>query len=242
MSDLQRWQDSWLMETAERLEMQGAWRGILTEYFHASLKLVDNSEELSVLEELLADRTPTLHASREDQHPQLLAPFNFRPQHSSRFRAAKQSGFWYGASTLEASMSEVAYWRMVFVRDSIGLAKQELLTDHSFFQANVLGIGIDLMATPWSEQRNVWRHPTDYSETQALAAAAEKANVQWIRYESVRAPNSPLAVVFTPTALNGSTQEVNATLQEWTCKANLDRVVLVNKQSGVNVAWTIDGD
>ncbi|MEQ6436233.1 RES domain-containing protein [Comamonas sp. w2-DMI] len=242
MTGSQVWGDSWFRDTSEHMEMPGAWRGILTEYFTASLKLVADADELEVLEELLQACTPTLHSYQEDKHPQLLAPFNFRPKHASRFRAADRSGFWYGASTLEAAQSEVAYWRMMYIRDSVGLTKSEVVTDHSFFRIDVTGLGINLMREPWVQHREIWRHPTDYTATQALAAAAEAENIEWMQYESVRAPHAPLAVVFTPNALRGTTQEVNATLQEWTCKTNLDRVVFVNRSSGEMMAWTIDGD
>lgn len=242
MSESQVWGEGWFRDTGRHMEMLAAWRGILTEYFTASLKLVDDADELQVLEEMLESHTPTLHSNQEDKHAQVLAPFNFRPKHASRFRAADRSGFWYGASTLEASQSEVAYWRMVFIRDSVGLLKEEVVTDHSFFQIDVSGRGIDLMSPPWSEHRDIWRHPNDYKATQALAEAAEADHIEWMQYESVRAPHAALSVVFTPNALHGSTQQVNATLEEWTCKTNRDRVVFVNRKSGAVMAWTIDGD
>ena len=242
MTGSQVWGESWFRDTGRHMEMPAAWRGILTEYFAASLKLVDDADELQVLEQLLESNTPTLHSNQEDKHAQVLAPFNFRPKHASRFRKADRSGFWYGASTLEASQSEVAYWRMVFIRDSAGLLQNELVTDHSFFQIDVAGRGIDLTTQPWSEHRKVWRNPTDYTATQALAEAAEAEHIEWMQYESVRAPQAALAVVFTPNALHGTTQEVNASLQEWTCKTNRDRVVFVNRSSGAVIAWTIDGD
>ncbi|BBL22692.1 RES domain-containing protein [Comamonas terrigena] len=242
MSGSQVWGDSWFGDTGKHLEMPAAWRGILTEYFSASLKLVDDADELQVLEELLGATTPTLHSHQEDKHPQVLAPFNFRPKHASRFRVADRSGFWYGASTLDAAQFEVAYWRMLFIRDSAGLRQSELLTDHSFFQINVAGHGIDLMAQPWSEHRDIWRHPNDYTATQALAEAAEAQHIEWMQYESVRAPHAALAVVFTPNALHGTTHDMNVSLQEWTCKTNRDRVVFVNRSSGAVMAWTIDGD
>lgn len=242
MIGAQVWGDSWLRNTGKHMEMPAAWRATLSEYFAASLKLVDDADELQVLEEMLGANTPALHSPQEDKHPQVLAPFNFRPQHASRFRVADRCGVWYGASTLEASQSEVAYWRMVFIRDSAGLVEDELVTDHSFFQINVAGHGIDLMDQPWSEHRDIWRHPNDYTATHALAESAEVQHIEWMQYESVRAPHAALAVVFTPNALHGTAQEVNASLQEWTCKTNRDRVVFVNRRSGAAMAWTVDGD
>jgi hypothetical protein len=239
-------EQAWLKDHAKKMKMPDAWRGILTEYYTASLKLVSDSAELDVLELLLADSAAQQSTFKaplgEDRHPQLLAPFNFRPRHASRFRAANQPGYWYGASTLDASLSEVAYWRMVFISASTGCSQLEIVTDHSFFQTDVDGMGVDLMSPPWNINRSIWRHGSDYSSTQALAVAAEKAKIQWILYESVRAPNSPLAVVFDPEALKGTTSKVNASCHEWTCKATRERVVIVNKKTGETKDWTSGGD
>lgn len=239
MSTGELWDEGWLNSSASHRSMIGAWRGILTEHFSASLKLVDDADEMAVLEELLAERSP---ATDHGKHPQIYAPFSYTPVHPSRFRPAHQKAYWYGASTIEASLSEVAYWRMQFLRDSSAAGKIESVTEHSFFQIDVHGQGINLMEPPWTALRDLWRHGHDYGHTQALAKVAEDSGIQWIQYESVRAPHSPLAVVFTPDALHGATAKVNSTLREWTCKTNLDRVVWIAKDTNESMVWTIDGE
>ena len=73
MTGSQVWGESWFRDTGRHMEMPAAWRGILTEYFAASLKLVDDADELQVLEQLLESNTPTLHSNQEDKHAQVLA-------------------------------------------------------------------------------------------------------------------------------------------------------------------------
>lgn len=231
------WDPSWLHTTVQPMSMDGAWRCILTEHFSSSLRLVDDVEEAEVLEALLAEDPPS-----DDKHPQAYAPFGYIPGHASRFRPAHQPGCWYGAQTREAALSEISYWRMKFLLDTAAGSKIESIQQHSVFQFDVQGQGINLMAAPWDSLRDTWRHGSDYSATHALAAAAVDAGVQWIQYESVRAPSSHLAVVFTPDALHGSTAAINASLQEWVCKASMDRVVWYDEKTGESMTWTKSGE
>ena len=219
------------------MAMDGAWRCILTEHFSTSLRLVDDVDEAEVLEALLAEDSPTSY-----KHPQAYAPFEYIPGHASRFRPAHQPGYWYGAQTREAALSEISYWRMKFLLDTSAGSKIESIQQHSVFQLDVEGQGINLMAAPWDSLRETWRHGSDYSATHALAEAAIGVGVQWIQYESVRAPCSHLAVVFTPHALHGDTETVNASIQEWVCKANMDRVVWYDEKNGESMTWTKGGE
>lgn len=231
------WEPSWLETTVQPMSMDGAWRCIPTEHFSTSLRLVDDVDEAMVLEALLAGETPQL-----DKHPQTFAPFEYYPGHASRFRRAHEAGCWYGSHTREASLSEISYWRMKFLLDTAVGSKLEPMIDHSVFRFDVHGNGINLMAAPWDSLRDTWRHGSDYSATHALADAAVKAGVQWIQYESVRAPSSALAVVFTPDALHGTTNEVEATVEDWVCKVNMERVVWFNENSSEQLIWTKGGE
>lgn len=231
------WDPDWLKTTVQPMSMDGAWRCILTEHFSTSMRLVDGADEAMVLEALLASDEPQSY-----KHPQAFAPFDYRPGHASRFRPAHQLGYWYGAQTREAALSEISYWRMRFMHDTASGSKLELMQQHSVFRFDVHGAGINLMASPWDSLRDTWRHGSDYGATHALADAAVNAGVQWIQYESVRAPSSTLAVVFTPDTLHGTTDEVESTVESWGCKVSMDRVVWFDENSGENLTWTKGGE
>ncbi|GAA3982455.1 RES family NAD+ phosphorylase [Comamonas faecalis] len=232
------WDSAWLSTHASRLCMEGAWRGVETQHIAASMKLVDTAQEQELLEQLLeASKPPAVHSATA-KHYLLLSPFRYFPQHSSRFRPAGHGGLWYGASTLQGACSEVAYWRMRFVLDSAGLTTGDaLITEHTFYQASVRGHAIDLMAPPWVAFSHLWKHPSDYGATHALAAAAEQAGIEWIRYESVRAPRCALAVALTPDALFADAQALERSRQEWVCKASSDRVTMLGKSGGQRFEW-----
>lgn len=232
------WNPAWLQDHAGSLAMENAWRGVETQYIAASMKLVDSLEEQGLLEILLEESKPPAQRKSPGQHYLLLSPFRYFPQHDSRFRPARQSGLWYGSSTLDGACSEVAYWRMRFLLDSEALAADgELITEHTFFQASVRGNAINLMAEPWAGLAHLWKHSTDYRATHALAAAAMAASIEWIQYESVRAPTCALAAVLTPTAVHATSARLERSKQEWVCKATLAGVMMIRKNGQGRFEW-----
>lgn len=232
------WDPAWLETHCVDLGMENAWRGVETQYIAASMKLVDSLQEQALLEQLLESSKPPAAQSTTARHYLLLSPFRYFPQHSSRFRRAQQSGLWYGSSTLSGACSEIAYWRMRFIQDSAGLvAAGELLTEHTFYQACVRGRAINLMAAPWVQLSHLWKHASDYSTTHQLAAAATAASIDWIQYESVRAPSCALAAALTPDALFADDAALDQSRQEWICKATRDRVMMINKRGTERFEW-----
>lgn len=234
----QTWNPDWPTAHCVNLSMKGAWRGVETQYIAASMKLVDTLEEQDLLERLLEASKPPTAPSTVHKHYLLLSPFRYFPQHSSRFRPGQQSGLWYGASTLEGACSEIAYWRMRFIADSAGLAKDgAVVTEHTFYQASVSGRAINLMEPPWVEFAHLWKHPSDHSATHKLAEAAANAAIQWIQYESARAPCCALAAVLTPDALIADDAELERSRQEWICKATHDAVMMKRKNGAEQFEW-----
>ena len=95
------------------------------------------------------------------------------------------------------------------------------------------------MALPWLQCRALWTHSSDYSATQAVAAAAEERAVQWTAYESVRAPGSRCAVVFDAAALLEPTGGLDRTLQTWRCKTTQHSVLFGGP--GTSFVWSFSG-
>lgn len=234
----QGWELDWLTLHSSARVMENAWRGVETQYIAASMKLVDSLDEQALLEALLEGSKPPAQGEANRQHYLLLSPFRYFPQHESRFRPAQRSGLWYGAATLDGACSEVAYWRLRFLLDSTGLALDgELITEHTFFQASVSGRAINLMAEPWSGLSHLWKHPSDYRDTQALAEAALRASVDWIQYESVRAPRCALAAVLSPSAVHAVPAKLERSKQEWVCKATRSGVMMIRKNGMGRFEW-----
>ena len=219
------WSTDWLETGVTHMAMR-AWRGVEAQHVASTMRLVDTAQEQDVLERLLEGSKPPLPQMKAPKHYLLSTPFRYRPQHQSRFRRAGTLGVWYGAEELYAACAEVAYWRYRFILDSVALLHTELLTEHTFFQAEVKGKAVDLMSSPWVEARASWTHGSDYAQTHAVADAAKDVGVQWICYESVRAPGKRCAAVLNVEALEmlaGTAQ------QTWHCKATRETVTMVHQ-------------
>ncbi len=235
------WSSAWFAGGAIATRSLLAWRGVEAQHIVSTLRLVDTPAEQSLLEQLLEGSKPALPPRARSRHYLLTTPFRYRPLHASRFRQPGAPGQWYGAEALFAACAEVAHWRHRFILDSAGLQDQLLLTEHTFFQAAVQGRSVDLMAAPWAEARTLWTHGSDYTGTQAVAvaAAAQAHAVQWMAYESARAPGQRCAVVFDPDCLSEPPGGLNRTMQTWRCKATRDHVLFTNGQH--SFAWDFSG-
>lgn len=221
------WRPGWFDTGTARKGMK-AWRGVEAQHVVSTMRLVDTAQEQGLLEGLLEASKPPAPAMKAGRHFLIYTPFRYRPRHASRFRGAGRAGIWYGAQELYAACAEVAYWRHRFLLDSEGLAKGDVLSEHTFFQAAIDGLAIDLMAPPWVAARAAWTHDSDYTHTQGVAEAAAQRGVQWICYESVRAPGHCCAAVLDVAALeivaNGTTQQTSR------CKVNRHTVMMVHEQ------------
>lgn len=220
------WDPAWFGAGGVALLSMQAWRGVEAQHVISTMRLVDTADEQEVLENLLETSKPALPPLKAPKHYLLFTPFRYRPQHGSRFRGPGTLGIWYGAEELYAACAKVAYWRHRFILDSVGLLDEELLTEHTFFQAIARGSALNLMKPPWVKARSHWTHGSDYSATQALADAARDHGLQWICYESVRAPGYRCAAVLDVEALEMVAQ--GTTQQTWHCKASRQSVMLVH--------------
>ncbi len=216
------------------------WRGVEAQHIVATMRLVDTLDEQALLEDILEASKPALPrqaagggmddgkpgtAAIAPAHYLLSSPFRYRSPFASRFRRASTTGVWYGAETLQAAAAEVAYWRWRFITESSGLQNSELHTQHTFFQARVQGMAIDLTQPPWSELQTLWTQDRDYSATHALADAASGASLQWLRYASVRQAGGHCGAVFNVAALSLHQPHRQ---QTWHCKTTPNSVWLVH--------------
>lgn len=228
------WSPEWFQGSIVSRSMM-AWRGVEAQHVVSTMRLVDTPEEQDLLESLLETSKPALPETAKPKHYLLITPYRYSPVHASRFRPPGAKGQWYGAETIYGACAEVAYWRHRFIMDSAGLLNEVLLTEHSFFQAKIRGRSIDLMVEPWVQARTDWTHGSDYSATHAVAAAAQERDVQWLSYESVRAPGERCAVVFDPDSLSEPSISLDRTIQRWICKGSRESVMFMG--NGQSFIW-----
>lgn len=161
------------------------WRAVEAQHVASTLRLVDNPQEQVVLEEILDAQKPPPPAAAQGLHYLLYTPFRYPPFRPSRFRAISDPGVFYGAETIRTACAELGYWRWRFLQDSKGLSELGP-APQTLFDVSVRTLAVDLEQAPFSRDRRLWRHASDYSATQRFAAAARQAGIGLIQYASVR--------------------------------------------------------
>jgi hypothetical protein len=169
------------------------WRAVEAQHIASTLRLVANVEEQLLLERLLDRSKPPLPLDADGLHYLLATPFRYSSPIGSRFRAPADSGIWYGAEAQRTACAELGFWRWRFLLDSDAL---ETLgpSPQTVFQARMDGPLVDLTQSPFKRERVQWTHPSDYGPSQGFARVARQANIDAIRYESVRDPRHGAAV------------------------------------------------
>jgi hypothetical protein len=178
----------------------------------STLRLVDTLREQAQLEALLEASKPALPAAAASLHYLLATPFRYPSPHpgGSRFRAATDPGVFYGADERRTACAELGYWRWRFLSDSPALASLTLLP-HTLFQSAVAAAPVDLTREPFVRDAARWTSPRDYSACQQLGAIARQAEVQAIRYQSVRDPQGGLCMALLTPAVFTAAPRVEQT-------------------------------
>lgn len=206
-SEARRWQGS-------------VWRVVEAQHRVSTLRLVDTLAEQAQLERLLETSKPPLPALPVPRHYLLVTPFRYPAPHpgGSRFRAAVDPGVFYGADARRTACAELGYWRWRFLGDCPALLRLESLP-HTLFQVELAAAMIDLTGAPFARDAALWTAARDYLACQQLAATARAADIEAIRYQSVRDPQAGLCTAvltpaaFTATALVEQTWRLSVTRQ-----------------------------
>jgi RES domain len=164
------------------------WRAVEAQHVVATRALVDSLAEQEVLESVLEASKPGVPPACAGFDYLLYTPFRYPPpSRGSRFRSYDDPGVWYGAEAVRTCCAELGYWRWRFVMDSHGLCRLDGVP-HTVFQATARGSTVDLRDKTFARDAASWGNPNDYDGCQALARVARRAEMQIIRYASVRDP------------------------------------------------------
>jgi hypothetical protein len=169
------------------------WRLVEAQHRVSTLKLVDDLEEQSLLEDLIEATKPLLPPECRHLDYLLATPFRYGAEYpkGSRFRRAGRTlGVFYAAERPRTAIAEIAFYRLLFFAESPKTPWPDNAAEFTAFSASVsTGHAIDLTGPPLDADRAVWTQKMDYGACQALADAARAASIEAIRYESVRDPS-----------------------------------------------------
>jgi hypothetical protein len=166
------------------------WRMVESQSRASTLPLTDTLEEQAVLEQLIEEVKPDFPPDCAGLHYLLATPFRYAPYpHGSRFRRAGQrEGVFYGSRRIETAAAELAFYRLLFFRESPGTKLPARPVEHTAFSVRVRGSAANLTKPPFDAEAARWESLTDYADCQDLADQARAAGVEILIYRSVRDP------------------------------------------------------
>ncbi len=156
----------------------------------STLSLTDTIEEQAVLEQLIEEVKPDFPPGCAGLHYLLATPFRYAPYpHGSRFRRAGQrEGVFYGSRRIETAAAELAFYRLLFFKESPDTKLPARPVEHTAFSVRVRGSAADLTRPPFEADRTRWENLTNYADCQDLADQARADGIDMLIYRSVRDP------------------------------------------------------
>ncbi len=171
---------------------RAVWRLVEAQHHVSTMKLVDSLSEQDVLETLIERTKPAYPVECGGLHYLFKTPFRYGAAYpnGSRFRRAGPTlGVYYGSEEARAAVAEIAFYRLVFFAESPDAPWPANPSEYTGFSAALeTRRMVDLTTPPLDSDVALWRRPADYGPCQALADAAREADVDIIRYASVRDP------------------------------------------------------
>jgi hypothetical protein len=187
----------------------------------ATLGYVDTLEEQALLEMLLDDTKPNYPAHCQNLHYLLKTPFRYPPlKWGSRFGQVHEPGIFYGGSSVDVTLAEAAYYRLIFWDSMGGMPpKPQIQTAHTLFSVPYHSdIGIQLQHPPFAGYVATITDRSHYQQSQLLGKAMRGAGVEAFEYPSARDPSAGLCIgLFSAKAL---ASKQPADLSAWWCEVN----------------------
>lgn len=206
----------------------------------ATMNLVDDLSEQSMIEQMLDRIKPAYRAGTEPLHYLLSTPFRYPPlRHGSRFGRRHERSIFYGSLEWQTALAESAYYRFVFWWGQVVPSASPYTTQHTLFEVDyATPDGLRLHDRRCRSYRTIIANPSDYTATQALGTAMREAGIRAFEYPSARCPlGSNNVGLFEPDALAAARP---ATLQSWLCKTSADQVVFNARTPDRLIGFSID--
>lgn len=169
------------------------WRVVEAQSIISTMKLSDTLEEQAVLEALIEKTKFKVPDECKHLGYLLLTPFRYVPYPSnSRFRrAGSLDGVFYASESNETAIAETAFHRLIFYAESPETPWPTNPGEYTAFAVDVVTArAADLTRPPLRTERAAWTDLTDYTACLDFADAARAADLEAIRYESVRDPQA----------------------------------------------------
>lgn len=207
----------------------------------ATLGYVDTLEEQATLENLLETVKPQNLPDAEPYHYLLKTPFRYPPlKWGSRFGRQHEPGIFYGGSSVDVTLAESAYYRLIFWHSMAGEPPTpRIRSEHTLFSVRYRSDkGVQLQNPPFDRHCSALSDVINYSATQTLGSSMRNSGVQVVEYPSARDPKSGLCIgIYSPKALARKQPE---TRNKWLCELDQNNVVFKNIDEGDLYHFSLD--
>jgi hypothetical protein len=178
---------------SERQHASGrAWRVVEAQHRVSTMKLVDSLAEQEHLERVIEQSKPLVPAECRPLHYLLSTPFRYGALYprGSRFRRPGLTpGVFYASRTVSTAVAEMTFYRLLFFAESPETPWPANAAEFTAFAVTYrTRFALDLTRPPLDGDREQWTHVTDHTWCQDLADQARAAEVELLRYASVRDP------------------------------------------------------
>jgi hypothetical protein len=163
-------------------------RIVETQEYSATLSLVSNLDEQSVLEQILDDYKPPYAYGTENRHYLISSPFRYPPlEYGSRFGSRLEPSYFYASETIECCLAEAAFYRFMLLEGTVVPCPNTITSKHDLFYVNVWSnAAVDLCNIEDSEIQNALQNPSSYQTTQHVGKYCREQSATLLRYYSAR--------------------------------------------------------
>lgn len=167
------------------------WRVVEAQHIVSTLKLTDDLEEQTILEEILEETKPVLQDECRHLNFLLFTPFRYSASnpYGSRFRKANAAdGVFYASEHPFTAIAEVAFYRTLFYGESPDTPWPSNPGEYTAFASEAASNkAVDISKGPLSTDAGLY-HFADYSAGQSFAETVRSFGYDLIRYRSLRDP------------------------------------------------------
>lgn len=206
----------------------------------ATMKLVDNLEDQSLLEEMLDAAKPPAPQGSEHLHYLLYTPFRYPPlKHGSRYGARHEPSLFYGSLAPTTVLAESAYYRFVFWHGMRTPPPAPIRSEHTLFSARyATARGLQLQLDPCAEHRATLTDRSNYTATQSLGSAMREVAIEAFEFPSARCPDGGTNVaLFTPAAF---ASDKPLETQQWLCETTAESVTFSHSHAKALYSFLIE--
>lgn len=224
MDELAKFQQQFIQHSAGQHYKKTVYRFVETQEYAATTNLVDDLDEQFLLEQMLDEVKPPYRSGTEDMHYLLKTPFRYPPlQYGSRFGNHLMASFFYAGETVDTTLSEVAYYRFVFLSHMSEPYHQAIQSEHLLFSVNVSSLHCaDLTHKNLQGFKSLLRGPSSYVFSQHAGKwLVEDQESEVIRYFSARHESGINVAIFEPCAIVSRQPEEQ---QRWLCLTRPDKI------------------